>query len=149
MSASVGWSFAGTSIDSIRWDSPPTLKRGMTTSVVLQFYGSGSETRYESVRDYLDYAGTTRHGIQADGTPWFQENLPSSASVNQQVVSFEPDAGVPKLQGFWGAIDAGTDLSGKPGGLAIEIEFTVLALLHEYGSYTAIKNDIGGGADIL
>lgn len=120
----------------------PTRTRGETVTLDLQFRPADS-AEYDSMVERLAFTDPVWTGVQADGIPWVDEDLPSSAPVTSQILDVTPGAGV-GFEGFWAALVGGTDNSQPARELdRVSVELVFLADSDEYSSRSALKNDIG------
>lgn len=111
----------------------PTPTRGETTSHEFSF---NSQSDFDTLVHYLDYAGQSARFIADDGTPWFRE-LQTGSSL---LVGFEST--LSSTNGFWGLIVGGSNLT-ELSGVDLNLELSVF-YLGEYGDYadhTAVRNN--------
>lgn len=127
----------------------PTPTRGGDINLEYIFETGGQttgyKTRYENVRQYLDYAGAISVEETANYEPAIFENVPSSASKPSVIVDFVPSSGVSgDISGLWGAITGGEDISPSvPSGVrALSLDVVYLGELSDYADRQAVKEDL-------
>lgn len=123
-------------------EGPPS-SYGRAEEVSLPFrFANSNEAAYESLRDYLDYAGASATGETVTHVPWYREQLPGRASVDSEVVAIIPSTDI-DLPGLWGLIVGGEDQTNAPmTNHVIVLDLFVLAEFSEYADHAAVEQDL-------
>jgi len=116
--------------------SPPVPSNMRGERVRLRFRFD-STSSYESVREYLDYAGASVTGTALDGSPYFRE---LQADGDGLVMGFVPSSSIPTVPGLWGLLVGGQELTRlPPADLALELEVFYLDEYPNQGSIADVR----------
>jgi len=100
---------------------------------------SGSSTTHEAILDAINGSGPSAYGVDIDGESWYVERVRSGVDLNRVPVGVEP-VNLPEMEGFWGIVTSGDDLTRIPGSQReVEIDFFILAERSEYSSIGDIE----------
>ena len=113
---------------------PPTNQRGSTATLNFRFDATAD---YETVRDYLEFAGTASTGTTIEGVPYYRE-LHTGPSL---AMGISPTSTMPATPGFWGLLVGGTeDPRLPPAILRLELEFLYLAPYADHADLADVKS---------
>lgn len=106
---------------------------------------AGFRTRYETVRQLLDYTGLAAYGTDSLGVPWYTETLPTAATVDSHVVSLTPSSDLQNVsvRGMWALVTGGGDETTMGADLALSLSIFVLADIDDYADRDAVEAALG------
>lgn len=104
-----------------------------------------TETGFNALRDYLDFAGTTVIRTPVNHQPWYHEDLPGDARVPSQVLKIEPSTDLQNagVVGVWAIVTGGADRRNSAlTRRVLELEFRPVAEASEYADFAALEADL-------
>lgn len=119
----------------IHLDPPaPTNKKGETVTMRFKF---DSVEAYQDIASYLEYAGVASVGTLSDGKPWFRE---LHGRDNGLVMGFTPTSDIPTVDGVWGVLMDGEELSHiPPADLTLQLSVFYLAGYADHQDIGAVR----------
>jgi len=137
----LGWIIESTAADALTDEAPPTLTRGETVTLPLRF-DDLTTGAYEDIRDYLAYQAVD-FGTDSEGIPFYRDQTPDQSPVTDSVVEIDPEQSAPGFESFWGVITGGGDVGEpRPDEREIELEVGVLGTTSEYGTQSALEDEL-------
>lgn len=141
------WTIAGTHVDGVE-TTDPSPQRGGELTLACEFderseAATGRDERYDAIKDYLAYAHTVRHGVDAEGEVWFRLDTNTNDPVESHVVSVDPGEDV-DVEGFWGLVVGGDPQSDGPWDVKpLDLELVYIAPLSDYADRDAVESALG------
>lgn len=140
------------SADYLEGHFTPTRGEEFTLSLLVRTSDKHSETapdRYESLREFLEYAGEADTGKLEGGDPYVRENPIDSWPVDSHVVALRFGRGVHHMSDMWAVVVGGTDNSEirreTENRYRLDMDMVYLAPLDEYDSRGELLDDLSPG----
>ena len=127
----------------------PSLQRGGRVRLTFGFEGdeipnTSYITRYETVRQLLDHTNAVTWGVDADGIPWYEEDLPPTASLDSNIIKLAPESQPDFVRGMWALAVEGEDLTRFVADANLRFDLVMLAEDTEYATREELEAAIGG-----
>lgn len=120
-------------------ESVSTETRGESVDFEFIFEGSGFESRYQTVKNHCEYAGSfVTQEATGSGNILFREQH-SGPSL---LVQITPDFDIYTTDGIWGIIDGFDDATTQPDIARISLSVLVLAPAPNYASHDALHTGL-------
>jgi hypothetical protein len=116
--------------------TPPQITRGQSITL------SVSSDSYSTLQDYIEYGGSYSLLEALNGEVFYDEEIPSSLSIDSIVLGFEPntDLSSQDVFGLWALVDGGDDIRNRAlTNDLMDINLTVLAEYSDYTDHTALE----------
>jgi hypothetical protein len=119
--------------------NPPQITRGQNITLTV------STDSYDTLQNYIEYGGSYALLEGLNGEVFYDEEIPSSLSIDSIVLGFEPNTELSNQDvfGLWALVDGGDDIRNRAlTNDLMDLNITILAEYSDYADHSSLESGL-------